>query len=310
MSTTNKNSKHVTRALPFLVSLLLISAIIVTTGCEKEDPPQVKEDEPIEKEAVKIEDDFICGEELTDQRDDNVYKTIKLGDQCWMGEKLRYLPEVMSSEDGSKSEPRYYVYDYEGTNVEEAKETENHKKLGVLYNWPAAMNGAESSKENPSGVQGVCPEGWHLPSDSEWAELESYLAENGYNYDGSVADPSDIMHLKRQKISKSMAATTNWEETSQHDPKEGAVGTDLSKNNSSGFTALPAGLRLPAEVGDGGNFTFKGLYANWWTATAQGEDNPDTALSRDIAYYGGSVGWGSHLRDFGYSVRCVYTESR
>ena len=43
------------------------------------------------------------------------------------------------------------------------------------YTWAAAMNGAATSSSKPSYVQGVCPTGWHLPSDVEWAELETYL---------------------------------------------------------------------------------------------------------------------------------------
>jgi hypothetical protein len=52
-----------------------------------------------------------------------------------------------------------------------AKATSTHLTYGVLYNWPAAMNGAASSSLNPSGVKGICPNGWHLPSDAEWGHF-------------------------------------------------------------------------------------------------------------------------------------------
>jgi len=97
---------------------------------------------------------------FTDPRDGNVYKVVKIGEQVWMAENLRYLPSLAGS-DMSRIEPCYYVYGYEGTNVEEAKATKNYKTYGVLYNWNAAFY--------------ACPEGWHLPSDAEWEQLIEFL---------------------------------------------------------------------------------------------------------------------------------------
>lgn len=109
-----------------------------------------------------------------DTRDGNIYKVMEIGDQIWMAENLRYLPEVVSGNTRSSVDPCYYVYGYKGTDVAQAKE--RHSLLtGVLYNWPAAMAGSTSSNRNPSGVQGVCPTGWHLPSYAEWYKLFDYL---------------------------------------------------------------------------------------------------------------------------------------
>jgi uncharacterized protein (TIGR02145 family) len=88
-----------------------------------------------------------------------------------MAENLKYLPSVVGPGTGSNSEAYCYVYGYDGTSISAAKATENYATYGVLYNWTAAMNGAESSDANPSGVQGICPDGWHLPSDAEWKQL-------------------------------------------------------------------------------------------------------------------------------------------
>lgn len=98
---------------------------------------------------------------FTDSRDGNVYKTVKIGNQVWMAENLRYLPSVNSRYTVSTVSNRYYVYDYDGTNVAEAKATENYKTYGVLYNVP--------------GAKAACPAGWHLPTDEEWAQLSEYL---------------------------------------------------------------------------------------------------------------------------------------
>lgn len=96
-----------------------------------------------------------------DIRDNNEYKWVKLGEQVWMAENLAYLPSVSRSSEGTITEPYYYVYGYQGSNVSEAKATENYSIYGVLYNWQAAMN--------------ACPVGWHLPTDLEWSQLIDYL---------------------------------------------------------------------------------------------------------------------------------------
>jgi hypothetical protein len=111
---------------------------------------------------------------IKDARDNQTYRIVTIGSQTWMAENLKYLPSVVGPGTGSKTTPHYYVYGYNGTNVTYAKATANYNTYGVLYNWPAAMNGTASSTTNPSGVQGVCPDGWHLPSDAEWTELTDY----------------------------------------------------------------------------------------------------------------------------------------
>lgn len=98
-----------------------------------------------------------------DSRDGNEYNWVQIGDQVWMAENLAYLPSVNMVADGSEDAAGsyYYVYGYDGTNVADAKATDNYATYGVLYNWTAACNS--------------CPAGWHLPSDAEWTELTNYL---------------------------------------------------------------------------------------------------------------------------------------
>jgi len=96
--------------------------------------------------------------------DNKNYTTVTLGSQIWMAENLAYLPAVSPSTISSNIEKYYYVYNYQGVDINEAKATSFFSTYGVLYNWPAAMNGHASSSANPSGVRGVCPDGWHLPS--------------------------------------------------------------------------------------------------------------------------------------------------
>jgi uncharacterized protein (TIGR02145 family) len=208
------------------------------------------------------------GSTFTDPRDGKVYITVIIGDQEWMAENLKYLPSVVGPGTGSKTTPHYYVYGYNGTNVTDAKATAKYNTYGVLYNWPAAMNGAASSTTNPSGVQGVCPDGWHLPSDAEWTELTDYL--------GGTSDAG-------RKLKET--GTTHWSS-----PNTGAT-------NETGFTALPGGARH-------GNGTFYGIgYSGyWWSAT---ESSADKAWYRRMFYSDGDVLRSNYDKELGFSVRCL-----
>ncbi len=95
-----------------------------------------------------------------------------------MAENLAYLPSVNNCSESSPTQEKYYIYFHAGTNVSDAKATTNYKAYGVLYNWPAAMAGASNSSYVPSGVKGICPDGWHLPSDAEWTILSDYYLTN------------------------------------------------------------------------------------------------------------------------------------
>ena len=95
-----------------------------------------------------------------------------------MAENLRFLPSVFEPTTASDIESYYYVYDYDGTNVDDAKEEDNYSTYGVLYNWPAATS--------------ACPTGWHLPSGAEWDQLIDYL---GGEYDaGPKLKEMGIVH--------------------------------------------------------------------------------------------------------------------
>lgn len=130
--------------------------------------------------------------EFTDTRDNKTYKTVKIGEQLWFAENLAYLPSVNKPSESSKDEARYYVFGYDGNDLNEAKASEYYN-LGVLYNWVAA-GGDEESDANvvPSGIQGPCPDGWHMPSKAEWDILFDYVRERipddeaAEAYDGSI----------------------------------------------------------------------------------------------------------------------------
>ena len=223
----------------------------------------------------------IGGCKFTDSRDGNIYTCISIGTQTWMAGNLAWLPVVSPSTASSNTTPYYYVYGYEGSTVASAKATAHYTNYGVLYNWPAAMNGAASSTSVPSGVQGICPAGWHLPSDAEWTVLTDYLTSNGYGYGGSGSD-----------IGKSMASPSGWTSFSTL----GTVGNNQASNNRSGFTALPGGNRYS------GGFISLGNYAYFWSASEAGTSH---AWYRDLYYGLDGVDRYYSTRSFGVSVRCL-----
>ncbi len=202
---------------------------------------------------------------FTDSRDDKVYKTVVIGNQEWMAENLAYLPGVAGPGTGSETMPYYYVHGYDGTDVDAAKANPNYTTYGVLYNWPAAMNSASGSSSNPSGVQGVCPTGWHLPSDAEWTELTDYM--------GGKSD-------------KLKATGVLWPYPN------GAT-------NETGFTALPGGYRST-----NGDFSIIGYTGNWWSATEFGISGAG-AYNHFITDSDKDVIRTFLNKENGFSIRCV-----
>lgn len=211
---------------------------------------------------------------IADTRDGSVYKIVTINTQTWMAENLKYLPDIHIKTNGSLTDYRYYVYNYDGTDVAAAKACEYngvniYQTYGVLYNWPAAMAGAASSDGKPSDVQGVCPDGWHLPSDEEWKLLINYL---GGTHGGAG---------KKMKET----GTTHWQS-----PNEGAT-------NESGFTGLPGGHRHI-----NGFFDNINIYGYWWSAT---EYDANRAILRRLYYNNSTVESNSNDKRYGFSVRCV-----
>lgn len=215
-----------------------------------------------------IDDNEPITDFFKDQRDGQIYNTVQIGEQTWMAENLKYLPNVVGPDIGSESIPFYYVYGYSGTNVTDAKATSNFKTYGVLYNWPAAMNGDSSSTLIPSGVKGVCPNGWHLPSKEEWNQLIDFVG-------GSVEAGKKLKE----------AGTTHWYSES------------FDVSNESGFTALPGGFR--GENGTTNNLESDGI---WWSTT---ESSPDFASSAFMTHNMNDVYSLNFDKELGFSVRCV-----
>ena len=209
--------------------------------------------------------------------DGNVYRIVKLGNQVWMAENLRTTRYA----DGRKiplgtttSDDVAYRY-YPNNN------SANVSTYGYLYNWAAVMKGASSSDANPSGVQGICPDGWHVPSDAEWTELTNYVKSQSQYVCGDYTG----------NIAKALASETGW----KPDDEECAAGNNPSANNATGFSARPAGIYH-------GDYDGFGNDANFWSAT---QGHSDYAYDRSLNYGNASVDRNNNSKNYGYSVRCI-----
>ncbi|MDR1811633.1 MAG: hypothetical protein LBQ87_02295 [Candidatus Fibromonas sp.] len=191
---------------------------------------------------------------FVDARDSETYKAVYIGEQIWMAENLNFIP---SSNTGSK------CY---------ADDLANCVKYGRLYNWNTAMATTASSTAVPSGVQDICPAGWHLPSNAEWDVLIDFA--------GGVWTAGAELKTKR-----------DW--TGDRDSEENF--------DTYGFSALPGGL------GEDGSFKFVGSYGYWWSSSES--DSDEAILYYMGGDYKDARPYNYDKNTF-VSVRCLKTESQ
>jgi uncharacterized protein (TIGR02145 family) len=224
--------------------------------------------------------------------DGNTYNTVRLAGMCWMKENLRtthYADNTPINLGGnnlsSTTAYRYYPNNNSG----------NVSTYGYLYNMAAVRHGAASSNEAPSGVQGICPDGWHVPSENEWWNLEIYLADHYQQY---ACYGPNFWH---SNIAKALASTTGWISGDPQEMESCAPANNPSANNASNFTALPAGRRYPDNMFNVPCVEF-GQAAYFWSCSISGVDNWITMIingdSSEIFLSGQDA-------KTGCSVRCV-----
>ena len=215
---------------------------------------------------------------IVDSRDKQLYRTVTIGEQVWMAENLNYDPGQGGS-DGTEYDWSWCYGDV----------TANCSKYGRLYTWAAAIDSVKlaTDVENPlvcgygkkcdltGNVQGLCPEGWHLPSESEWKTL--FKAVGGISTAGAK--------LKSQ---------SGWE-----------AYPGITNEDAFGFSALPAGRR---DFNDG-SFNGAGSRAYFWSSTPNDYVWSSTVYS--YAYFlslslnDDQASLGDLRKDYGYSVRCL-----
>jgi uncharacterized protein (TIGR02145 family) len=215
------------------------------------------EDNPVITQVITVRD-----------IDGNVYQTIKIGNQLWIAENLKVthyrngdeIPNVIDdSEWTDLTTGAYCVYDNDANNV---------STYGLLYNWYAVGDS-----------RNIAPEGWHVPSDEEWKDLEMYIGMSQLEAYAIGWRGTDEGGKFKE------AGTAHWQI-----PNTGAT-------NESGFTALPGGLRRAI-----GTFLYLGYLASFWSATVYyGYD----AWGRHLSYGSSEVNRAPFGKRLGFSVRCV-----
>ena len=213
---------------------------------------------------------FICGQAFTDTRDGKTYNTVLIGSQCWMKENLNIGTRISGSINQKNNDTieKYCNNDLDA----------NCAVYGGLYQWDELMNYSLASNSNPSGRQGICPVGWHVPSDVEWCQMETYL-------DASIN-----------------CATTGWKGTNAGG-KMKEVGTSHWANpntgatNSSGFMCLPGGYRLPS-----GGFETLATGADFWTTSGSSSSN---SWYRTLANNSALVYRNFGEKTYAFSGRCI-----
>jgi uncharacterized protein (TIGR02145 family) len=209
--------------------------------------------------------------------DGNYYKIVKIGTQIWMAENIKAtkytdgtkIPLVTDYSEWKKlgnnnSDKAYCWYDND-------EEMANSKGYGALYTYAAATNGDDSA----NNVQGVCPNGWHLPSDDEWYILEYHISNDGYSAQG-----------------KPLKSTTGWKWNDYYDIT--GNGTDIY-----GFCGLPGGARSSSL---NPVFWSEGELGFWWSATEHGEN---WGWRRELSYFSESFTRSYPYKSEGFSVRCI-----
>jgi len=247
-----------------------------------------------------IDRDCSCGDDIVDSRDSQVYPTVKIGGQCWLAKNLNYGTLVTTANQTDDNTIEKYCYNNYETNPSPATVTCTNGQVcggcdtnGGLYQWHEALQlpsscttAAPDCTALPSDPccnfatprQGVCPSGWHVPTDAEQNVLDQYLTNAGQTCDAGRSDYG--CNNAADKLKE--VGATHW--------------TTATSTNTSGFTALGAGYRSTSPA-----FTNQGTSAIFWSSSASGA----SAWRRWLAAGRSSVYRFATARASGFSVRCI-----
>jgi len=214
---------------------------------------------------------FACGDNVNYGDED--YSTVQIGDQCWFKNNLNIGTRVDGDNNQANANSgviQKYCYD---------DNTSNCSLLGALYQWHTAMAFPSSCDNHNGGSpcivnlihQGICPTGWHIPSDGEWTTLTRYVSSSESCNPDNGCSPA---------ATKLKASSPLWDGT-----------------NDFNFDALPSGYR-----GNNGQFTHDGSRANFWATLS---DDDDKSYRRYLNNGDAKVNRNDDKKIFGYSVRCL-----
>jgi len=195
--------------------------------------------------------------ECTDA-DGNHYAIVNIGGQTWIAENLKVGIRI----DGIQDQTNNNIIEKYCYNNDEA----NCNIYGGLYQWNEMMQYFTTP-----GVKGICPTGWHIPTDGEWSTLTDFLGG------------PEIAGGKMKE-----AGTSHW------------ASPNTGTTNVSGFTALPGGGRI-----NDGSFYNLTYLATFWSSL---QNDATSAWARSLICNSESVGVGSPPKAYGWSARCVQDE--
>jgi uncharacterized protein (TIGR02145 family) len=265
----------------------------------------------------KVEEKLIVAQDVS-----GPIKTVTIGKQVWMLENLNVatfkngvaIPEVQDKdawENANDNQQAAWCY-YDN-------DPKNGEKYGKLYNWFAVID-----------VNGLCPQGWHVPSDVEWDTLVTYLGGKdvaGNKLKAKLLTKNIVEYYDvggyDETIWKSCANCSHWTEKQKENfpcnvckntrGKSIKTGKFIPKSrkktehietiggwngtNESGFTGLPGGERDHY-----GNYYHIGKFGNWWSST---EGNTYSVWDRDLNLFSGNADSYFSNKDYGFSVRCL-----
>ena len=245
-------------------SEIAIETIVSAASVDSASPDTVESAVPVNP---VIEDTSLCANVpatvLCDKRDGQLYRTVQIGSQVWMAQNLNFA--VSNS----------WCY---------SNSLENCSNYGRLYQWAAAMNLDNAYSHSLAGElleekhQGICPDGWYVPSDKDMDALVHFVQES-----------NKAAGLASEEVGTSLRKDSGWEENDE----------EIDGTNRYGFAAIPAGYRDA-----NGSFAFMGEEADFWVAE---EVDNGTLAPHWSMYYANQTFNGEYknLKAFAFSVRCI-----
>ncbi|MDD3744695.1 MAG: fibrobacter succinogenes major paralogous domain-containing protein [Lentimicrobiaceae bacterium] len=239
----------------FTLVTVFLTFTVIQISCKKDD-----NDDDIPGSGMPTITDYNC----------NIYNTVKIGTQYWMKENLKVrnyrngtaIPNITDNSiwGGLSTGARCWYNNDSATFA---------ATYGAFYNWHAVDD-----------TNGLCPTGWHVPTDPEWQTLEMFL--------GMSLLQASLIGLRGTDEGGKMkeAGLAHW------------FSLNACATNVSGFTALPGGRR---EYGSG-YFNYLGSYGSWWSSS---DYSPTIAWFRDLSSNYSIVDRYHVNKKYGCSVRCV-----
>lgn len=196
------------------------------------------------------------GQEVVKDYDGNVYKTVTIGNQVWMAENLKVTHYRNGDPIPNIKEPKQWDVLASGACCDLMNNPDNTNTFGLIYNWYTIAD-----------ARNVCPPGWHVPTEPEWAALVSFLAGG-----------------------KDVA----WAKTS------GNIAPGAMELNEKMFKVLPQGFR-----GYDGEFSGLGYGGGGWWSSTSVNANRETIYYHGVNYNTASRNRLEGRKNFGYYIRCI-----